>query len=115
MYDMHNQLAFRPLISAAVLTASSANVKVDRQGYEALELVFDIGVGGITFTGTNRVDFTATHSDDDITYTAVSDADLLGVTGTTGGIIKSLIVAHAAGDITKIGYIGSKRYVKLPM
>jgi hypothetical protein len=41
-----------------------------------------------------------THSDDDSTYTNVADADMLGVTGITGGIIKSLIAAHAAATVS---------------
>jgi hypothetical protein len=31
----------------------------------------------------------------------------------TGGIVKSLIAAHAAADTTEVGYIGGKRYLKV--
>ena len=59
------------------------------------------------------MEFVLTHSTDDSTYTAVTDDDMIGVTGITGGIIKSLIAAHAAGAVYAYGYRGGKRYLKL--
>lgn len=66
-------------------------------------LALHIGVGGITFTGTNKIEFVLTHSDDDVQ----------GVTGVTNGIVKALKTAHAAAAVTKIGYIGYRRYLKV--
>jgi hypothetical protein len=75
--------------------------------------------GGITFTTSNKIEFVLTHSDDNV--------DLHGRGGRrcrtrqrmptaavgTGGIVKSLVAAHASADVTVVGYIGNKRYIKV--
>jgi hypothetical protein len=113
MKDLHSRIAVAELIAAAVISADNTPAAVDLLGFDSAEIVLSIGVGGITFTGTNKVEFVLTHSDDNSSYSNVTDADMLGVTGITGGIIKSLVAAKAAADVSRFGYIGSKRYLKL--
>jgi hypothetical protein len=114
MRDLVNSLAAAVLIPAATYAADYTPAKVDLLGFEGAMIAIHVGVGGITFDGTNKVEFKLTHSDDDSTYAAVTDADVQGVDSVgAGGIVKSLIAAHAAADITKIGYVGGKRYLKL--
>jgi hypothetical protein len=114
MRDLVNSLAAAVLIPAATYAADNTPAKVDLLGFEGAMIAIHVGVGGITFDGTNKVEFKLTHSDDDTTYTAVTADDVQGVDSVgTGGIVKSLIAAHAAADITKIGYVGGKRYLKL--
>lgn len=101
----------------AVYAADNTPGAIDLRDSQSATLLLHIGVGGITFTGTNKIEFVLTHSDDDTTYTAVTDDDLVkdGLTPATitNGIIRSLIAAHAAATLQKIGYIGGKRYLKL--
>jgi hypothetical protein len=114
MRDLVNSIAASVLIPAATYDADNTPAKVDLLGFESAVIAIHVGVGGITFSGTNKVEFKLTHSDDDSTYTAVTDADVQGVDSVdTGGIVMSLIAAHAAADITKIGYVGGRRYLKL--
>lgn len=113
MRDLHSSVAVATLIGAATLSADNTPAAVDLQGFEAAEIILAIGVGGITFSGTNKVEFKLTHSDDDSTYEDVTTADMLGVTVASGGIIKSLVAAHAAAASYRFGYIGGKRYLKL--
>jgi hypothetical protein len=50
------------------------------------------------------------------TYIDVTAADINGSGApatVTSGIVKSLITAHPAADITEIGYIGGKRFVQI--
>ena len=107
-------------IVPAALDADNTPIVIDRQGYESVMYDIAVGVGGITFSGTNKVEFKLTHSDDDSTYTAVESDDVVitlpdGTDGavTSGGIVRSLVAAHAAGTVTKVGYIGGKRYTSL--
>ena len=113
MKDFHSGMLAVSVLPAAVLTADNTPVAIDLQGYDAAELLLSIGAGGITFSGTNKIEFILTHSDDDSTYTAVADADMLGVSSITSGIIKSLVAAHATGAVYRFGYVGDKRYLKL--
>jgi hypothetical protein len=113
MKDLHSGLKVVSLIDAVTAAADTTPVAVDRQGYEAVEIVLSIGIGGITFSSSNKIEFVLTHSDDNSTYTNVADADMLGVSGISSGIIKSLIAAHAAGSVHRFGYKGGKRYLKL--
>lgn len=114
MRDLVNSLAAAVAIPAATYTADNTPAAIDLLGFEGAVVAIHVGVGGITFDASNKVEFKLTHSDDNTTYTAVADADVQNVDSVgTGGIVKSLIAAHAAADITKIGYVGGKRYLKL--
>lgn len=113
MKDEHSEIFAAVLIGADTLAADNTPAAVDRRGYEAVEILLNIGAGGITFSGSNKVEFKLTHSDDDSTYSDVATADMLGVTVASGGIIKSLTAAHAAAASYRYGYIGGKRYLKL--
>lgn len=113
MKDLHSGTSVATLIGAATLSADNTPPAVDLQGFDAAEIVLAIGVGGITFTGTNRVDFKLTHSFDDVSYADVTTDDMLGVTVASGGIIKSLTTAHAAAASYRYGYKGGRRYLKL--
>ncbi len=110
----------KPVVAIApeALAADNTPAALDLLGYHAALLLLEVGVGGITFDATNKVEFKLTHSDDDSSYSAVTDADVVLGQGCdasvgTGGIVKSLIAAHAAADVTVVGYRGSKRYLKV--
>ncbi|MDQ0349742.1 hypothetical protein [Ancylobacter vacuolatus] len=113
MKDIHSGLTAAVAIGNATLSADNTPAAIDLQGYNAAEIVLAIGIGGITFSGTNKVEFKLTHSDDDSTYDAVEQKDVLGVTVAAGGIIKSLVAAHAAAAVYRAGYKGGRRYLKL--
>jgi len=112
MKDLHNSISMDTLIANATYSADTTPPAVDLQGYNGAEVVLGLGAGGITFSGTNKIEFVLTHSDDNSTYTNVADADMIGVSGITNGIIKALTAAQAAA-VFRYGYKGSKRYLKL--
>lgn len=114
MKDIHSGMTALVAIAAATLDADNTPPAVDLQGYNAAEIVLSIGAGGITFTGSNKVEFKLTHSDDDSTYAAVTADDMLGLDSVgDGGIIKTLSAAHATAAAYRFGYVGGKRYLKL--
>jgi len=114
MRDIHSDLKAAVLIGAAELDDDNTPAAVDLLGYGAAEIVLAIGVGGITFSGSNKIEFKLTHSDDNASYTAVTADDMLGVSSVgSGGIIKSLTSAHSAAAVYRFGYKGGKRYLKL--
>jgi len=113
MKDLHSKISILNVLGPAVLAADNTPVAIDLQGFNAAEIELGIGIGGITFDATNKVEFKLTHSDDNVTYTPVADGDMLGVSGISSGIIKSLVAAHAAVESCRYGYKGGKRYLKL--
>jgi hypothetical protein len=113
MRDLISNVSPAILIPSQTAAADTTPSSIDLQGYDAAAIYIEVGIGGITFSGTNKIEFVLTHSDDDSTYSNVADADLQGVSGTSSGIVYSLTAAHAAGTVTEIGYVGGKRYLKL--
>lgn len=112
--DLSEILVFGP----AVLAADNTPAALDISDCGSVDILIEAGIGGITFDATNKVEFKITHSDDDSTYTAVAANDV--VLGTncdaavgTGGIVRSLIAAHAAATLAKLAYIGGKKFLKI--
>lgn len=101
----------------AILTATPTAVTVDRRGFESVTFLAATGIGGITFTGTNKIEWTMTHSDDGGTFTNVTTGDVRGAAGSeptiTNGIVESYVAAKAAVSTNEYGYVGDKRYVRL--
>ncbi|MEQ8823835.1 MAG: hypothetical protein RIC14_05630 [Filomicrobium sp.] len=105
-------------ILPAVLAADNTEITVDTLNWRSAMVEMIVGIGGITFDATNKVEFKLTHSDDDTTYTAVEADDVIlpfGETLGTGGIIRSLVAEKAAADTAavQVGYVGKKRYLQL--
>ena len=113
MVDTHSSRKRVVAIGAAALDADNTPAALDVRGFRSVNIDLDIGDGGIAFTGNNKVEFTLTHSDDNVSYSPVTDADMIGVSGIADGIIKSLVAAHAAATVHRYGYRGGKNYLKL--
>jgi len=114
MRDLVHDIKTVVAIPAATYAADNTPDAVDLQGFEAAAIAIEVGIGGIAFSGTNKIEFKLTHSDDNTTFVAVTADDVQNVTEVgTGGIVHSLIAAHASASVTKVGYVGNKRYLKL--
>lgn len=105
-------------ITPAVLSADNTPAAIDLAGYGSALICTNVGVGGITFTGTNKLEFVVTHSEDNVTYTAVTADDVImpyGEALATGGIIRAFTAAKAAADTEchSVGYVGKSRYIKV--
>jgi hypothetical protein len=111
--DLHDNLSAVTLVAPQTATADVTAVSVDLLGFRAAMVLLYIGIGGITFTTTNKIEFILEHSNDNSTWNAVAQADVLGPTVAAGGIVRSLVAAKAAADIQEISYIGGRRYIRL--
>jgi hypothetical protein len=121
MKDLTSLIKFSNAFGPVTLAADATAVVVDLRGYHSAVLDLGIGIGGITFDGSNYLEFTVQHSDDNVTYTDLVLADLNGVDKpasivvgqNSASCIKRLIAAHAAAANYKMGYIGGKCYLRL--
>lgn len=88
-------------LAPAARTASADGSGVDLRGYESATALIDAGAWTDgTFT------FELQESDDDVTYSAVADADLVGTEPVIDAATEDLVVHE-------LGYIGSKRFVRV--
>lgn len=119
MRDLFSHISPAILLGAATLTADSTPVAVDLQGSRSALVLLSVGVGGITFDGTNKVEFVLRHGDDSnaANHVAVAAADVqldaLGSPAVSNGIVRSLVAAHPTADLQRVGYIGGRRYISL--
>lgn len=111
--DMHSSIIAMVAVGAAVFSADANGATVDVADTVGCEFVLNVGVGGITFDGTNYIDVVMEESDDGTAWTAVDDQYVHGMTGVTDGVIKTFGDAHAAAAVYRFGYVGYKRYVRL--
>jgi hypothetical protein len=113
MKDMHSNIKIvRGVGPAAVGTTGAANgtlsAFIDRQGYESVEFALGRNVSA------SAVDvITPVVLEGDATggsFTSVADADLLGTEAAA-----ALALTGNAAAVSKIGYRGNKRYLKIRM
>ena len=98
--DLHNQVSVGVAIALTAVADGEdvVGAVIDRQGSEGLELIFQVGAytdGSVTPL--------IEDSDDNVTYAAVTDANLTNTEASA---------ALSAAGVSSIGYVGFKRYVK---
>ncbi len=117
MRDGTDSLSAVNAIAPATYTDDPAAITIDRQGFRTLTFVLMFGVGGITFTNTNKIEFILEHSNDGVSWDPVVPSNVLGAAPDASGIVLAQKVAHAAVTVHRIGYVdgtvGERRYVRL--
>lgn len=100
MRDIANTIGVVQAVAPAVLSATTTSAAIDLLGFKSAALV--INTGAIASAG----DFTAKLQESDTTtsgdFTDVAAANLVG----------TFPASLAADSIVKVGYIGSKRYLR---
>ncbi|WP_374390211.1 hypothetical protein [Brevundimonas sp.] len=114
MREQSNTLKIVSAVAPGAYTADVTPVQIDRQGFGSVTFAVHVGAGGITFTGTNKIEFVLEESYDGEDWTDVLAKDVAGLDLTADdGIVLALKTAHANPTVTKFGYIGDARYVRL--
>lgn len=100
-------------VAPAVLAVDTNGTGVDLQGYEDAAFEFQIGANGITYSGTNKIEFECQESDDNSSFSAIANADLTYTeTGSNVGTAKVIDANGKANNVYVTGYKGSKRYIR---
>jgi len=112
--EMYNTVETSVCGSIAVLAAATqTGTGVDLKGCEAATVSFIVGDAGIALSSTNKFTFSIQESDVlGSGYADVVDADILGATIVSGGIVKTMISSDDDESVYEYGYIGSSRYVR---
>jgi hypothetical protein len=100
--DLHNNIRVSVALEPQTIDADTTTVGeiIDRQGFASLEFVV---FAGTLADGTFTAALTEGDADDLSDGTTVAAGDLLG----------SLPVVDESGEIKRVGYRGTKRYVRL--
>ena len=78
MRDLISNLGVKIAIPSASYDADNTPAAIDIRGFDSAALAIHVGVGGITFTGANKVEFKLTHGDTaDGSFTAVTAVAML--------------------------------------
>lgn len=116
-FDLANNTAVALSYKPTVTTAAANGTGVDLQGYKSATLVAFIGAEGDTLSGSVHFEISLEHSDDNSTFTDVTQSDITNGTIASGGIWLKLD-GTSGGDpdttglVTQVGYIGGKRYIR---
>jgi hypothetical protein len=99
-HDLYNNIGVVTAVEPAVLTATNTSAAIDLRGFESATVVINTGAiaGSGNFTPKLQESNTTTSGD----FTDVAAGDLLG----------SFPAALAASTAYKVGYRGTKRYVR---
>ena len=113
MKDLYNNIEAVSLLDPIAVSTTQTITDIDLQGFNSAILLFACGLDA-SMSESHKIVFVLSHGDDGTTYAAVEDKDILGVTGITAGEILSIDNVNTEDNsITKIGYVGGKRYLHL--
>lgn len=98
--DMVSKLQVEECLRPAVATAAVDGETIDMQ--DADGVLFAITIGAVVGTA-NDASVVVEESDDDVTFTAAADTDIIGTEPTD----------LVPNTIHELGYIGNKRYTRL--
>lgn len=113
MQDLNNNIKLVQSLAPAVRTADANGDGVDLKGFEAAAIVVDSGAEGVTLSSSVKIEFELEHSDDNTTFTDVAQADVIGATLGSNGLFLTLDDNAESPQISEIGYVGGKRYVRV--
>jgi hypothetical protein len=118
MQDLTHNIVVDNSIINAVKTAAANGTGVDLKGFEEATAIVSVGAEGDTLSSSVYFEISLEHSDDDSTYTDVTQSEIVNGTIAAGGIWLKLDGTtggdpDTAGGQWQLGYVGGKRYVRL--
>ncbi len=103
------------LVAPSAISADNTPAALSIAEYPNVRIGVGVGVGGITFSPTDKVEFKLRHGGSTVgAHTAVAATDVVMPAGDTlgsNGIIRSLIAAHASATEKFYDYIGDQTHL----
>jgi len=114
MRDLANNTNTVVVVAPVVVTGDTNGTGVDLQGFSSCQLSVSTGVEGDTLSGSVKFEFYLEDSDDNSSFSAVtSNVNTTGKGVDGSGVFLLLDSNGETPQITTIGYIGGKRYVRV--
>ena len=102
------------ILDPAVLTADTVTTGVDTADCNAAKISVLVGESGDTLSGSVKWDFILESSEDNSTWAAVTDTNLVvGQTVDSSGIFATIDAAAEDDVVLTVGYIGYARYFRV--
>jgi len=100
-------------ILSQVLTADANGATCDLLGFGGVAISFNVGNSADTLSGSVEINLEVQHSDDDSTWSACADTDIIdSVTGANTGTLAHIDAPAEDSNVFTTQYIGGKRYVR---
>jgi hypothetical protein len=116
MRDLVNAIAFANSVTPQTIAgADLTGIGVDLAGFGSATVVLVLGdideLGGSP-VGSAKIDLRLQHSDDNASWSDVTDADVIGLSGVTA--VTNGVAASTTGDAVPVdvGYVGDRRYLR---
>lgn len=107
MRDLYHNVLAAQVLNPINSTATKTSSTIDTQGFNALSVVFALGLSADTLSGSVYWTLTLQHSDDGSTFTPVAATDC-----SSGTYTIAVNATTADRQAYSIGYLGTKRYVQ---
>lgn len=115
MRDLHNNIAVVEALETIVVNndTEGTGAVVDLKGYESAEMIVAVGQSGDTLSGAVKFDLFLQHGDlaNGSDQAAVTQADCIGTA--PAGLFATVDDPAEDGAVFRIGYKGSKRYIRV--
>jgi hypothetical protein len=123
--DLVNNIKLVNLIKPIVVNndsegGSSTTDGVDTKGFDSVVLAALFGDSGDTLSGSVYFEVKLEHSDDNDTFTAVTESNYvllpeggIAAAPAAGGVIATIDAPAEDQVVVAVGYVGPKRYVRL--
>jgi hypothetical protein len=112
MKDLANRIAVITSLLPLNRTATANGTGVDLQGFESAVAQIHIGASSDTLSGSVYISAKLQESDDNSTFTDVASSDVTEGS-ISSGVFYTANSAGTASTVQHIGYIGSKRYIRV--
>ena len=114
MRDLANRLVSVNTVDPKVITSDTNGTGVDLKGFESAMVVYSVGIEGDTLSGSVKFEIHLEHSDDNVTFTAVTaSTDVTNGTVNSDGTFVTLDDNAESPSVHEIGYLGGKRYIRV--
>ena len=113
MKDLYNNIEAVSVLHPIAISETAVHTAINLAGFNSCVILIDTGADvGTGLSASHKLVFTMDHSDDGTTYTAVTTADMLDLT-VSSGVVLTIDSTDEDNTLYKLGYIGGKRYLQL--